>query len=451
MANKKAKLTEGSIKKLLIQLTLPMIVGMLSMTVFNLTDTYFIGQLGKNQLAAMSFTFPIVMILNSIALGLGMGASSNISRAIGEGDSKKVKRLATDALLLGVIIVAFFIVAGELTINPLFRLLGAGNELLPLIHKYMRIWYIGVIFVVIPMIGNNIIRATGDMKTPGLIMASIAILNMILDPILIFGLGPFNPMGIEGGAIATVLSRAVGMVFSFIIIIGREKLIDFTIPLLSELISSWKKILYIGIPAAASNMIIPFSMGIITRLVSTYGTAAVAGFGVGTRLEMLSLMIIMALSSVLVPFTGQNIGAGKIERIYKALKISYIFSLLWGAGTFLIFLFTGKYLGALFNKDPFVIETVTLYLNFIAISYGIQGFMYLSSATLNALNKPLYTMVISITRMFILYVPLALIGSKLFGLKGIFIGASLSNVITGLFSLYLVFKMLNKLKNKRTR
>jgi len=444
--NQRAKLTEGPIKKQLIRLTLPMIAGMLSMTVFNLTDTFFIGQLGKNELAAMSFTFPVVMVLNSIALGLGMGASSVISVAIGEGNHRKVIRLATDALLLGVLFVGFFVIAGELTIFPLFRLLGAREDLLPLIHKYMRIWYIGVIFVVIPMTGNNIIRATGDMKTPGMIMSAIAILNIILDPILIFGLGPFPHMGITGGAIATVFSRAVGMIITLIIIIKREKLIEFAIPPLSELIDSWKRILYIGIPTATSNMILPLSMGIITRLVSNYGTEAVAGFGVGTRLEMLSLMIVHAMSSVLIPFTGQNKGAGKIDRIYKAIRFSYLFSLIWGACIFVILFFTGRFLGALFNKDTQVIQTVTLYLRFISISYGIQGFIYMSSSALNALNKPLFTMAISALRMFVLYVPLALLGSHFLGLKGIFIGASLSNIGAGLISVVILYRQLSQLK-----
>jgi putative MATE family efflux protein len=444
MANKKTKLTEGPIKPILISLTIPMIAGMMSMTIFNLTDTFFIGQLGKNQLAAMSFTFPVVMILNSIALGLGMGASSVISVAIGEGNHKKVKRMATDALLLGSLIVAFFVVLGELSIYPLFRLMGASEELLPMIHSYMFIWYIGVTFVVIPMVGNNIIRATGDMRTPGLVMTSIAVLNMILDPVLIFGLGPFPALGIAGGAIATVLARAVGMVITFVILLKREKLIEFVRPPFKELINSWKKILYIGVPTAASNIIVPLSMGIITRLISTYGTAAVAGFGVGTRLEMLSIMVINALASVLIPFTGQNRGAGKIDRIKKALRYSYSFSLIWGILIFLVFLVTGRFLGGLFNSDPQVIETVALYLNFIAISYGVQGFIYLSSSVLNAMNKPLYTMALVVTRMLVLYVPLAMAGSRIWGLQGIFIGASLSNFGAGFLSLLLIYRVLKR-------
>ncbi|MCF6335797.1 MAG: hypothetical protein L3J12_08655 [Spirochaetales bacterium] len=121
----KANLTEGNITKLLIRLTIPMMTGMISMIIFNLVDTFYIGQLGKNELAAMSFTFPVVMVVQSIALGLGMGTSSVVSRAIGQGDSFKVKRLSSDALILAGLIVAVAAITGELTITPLFTLLGA--------------------------------------------------------------------------------------------------------------------------------------------------------------------------------------------------------------------------------------------------------------------------------------------------------------------------------------
>ena len=321
----RAKLTEGKILPQLIKLTIPMMAGMVGMVVFNLVDTFYIGQLGGEQLAAMGFTFPVVMVLTSISLGLGMGTSAVISREIGKGSFENVRHLATNSLLLGFPVVALFALAGFLTIDPLFRLLGAEGATLGYIKEYMQIWYIGVPFVVIPMIGNNIIRATGDMKTPGLIMVSIAILNSILDPLLIFGLGPFPELGIAGGALATLFSRAVGMTLAFVILVKREKIIRFAVPRARELFESWKKILYIGIPAGLAKLIIPLSMGVVTRLVSEYGNSAVAGLGVATRLEALAMMLLMALSTVLIPFTGQNMGAGLKNRVLKALKISYIF------------------------------------------------------------------------------------------------------------------------------
>lgn len=434
-------LTEGDIRPLLVKLTLPMLWGMLSMTIFNLTDTFFIGQLGKKELAAMSFTFPVVTALNSFAFGLGVGASAVISVIVGEGNRKEVKRLATHAMLLGCTIGCIIAATGEMTITPLFRILGAEEDLLPLITEYMQIWYIGFLFVVIPMIGNNIIRATGDMRTPGLIMSVIAVINICLDPILIFGVSIIPQLGITGAAIATVISRAIGMLFICVVLIKREKLILFTLPKITFMFHSWGKILHIGIPTATSYIIIPFATGVITRMISSYGAEAVAGFGVGTRLEMMAMMVVMALASVLVPFIGQNSGGRKFNRINQALTSGYMFSILWGAGIFLFFYFTGKFLGKLFNEDEKIIEAVVLYLNIVGIGYGLQGCVHVAASALNALKRPLLAMTLALVRMFILNIPLSYFCSLFLGLKGIFLGITLSLIITGTGAILIVRRM----------
>ncbi|GAH14310.1 unnamed protein product, partial [marine sediment metagenome] len=150
---KNAQLTDGPVGKILIRLTIPMVIGIVSMVAFNLVDTFFVSRLGTLELAAMSFTFPVVLVVHSLAMGLGIGTSAVLSRAIGEGYHHKVQRLATDGLILSVLIVATFVIAGMATIEPLFRMLGANEKIIPLIKEYMRIWYIGVPFVIIPMVG----------------------------------------------------------------------------------------------------------------------------------------------------------------------------------------------------------------------------------------------------------------------------------------------------------
>jgi len=429
-SSRRAVLTEGAISPLLIRLTLPMIIGMLSMTIFNLVDTFYIGHLGKDELAAMSFTFPVVMVINSLSVGLGMGAASVISRAIGRGDTYTTKRTASDALLLALCIVCPIVVIGEFTINPLFTLLGADSTLLPMIREYMRIWYIGAVFVVVPMTGNNIIRATGDMKTPGIIMSVSAGINILLDPFLIFGLWIFPQMGIAGAALATVLARAFSMFFSLAIIIFRENLLTLQFPKPRDIFKSWGKILFVGVPAAMTNLITPLSMGFITRLVAGYGNSAVAGFGVATRLEMLVIMLINALGSVLIPFSGQNLGAGKKERIAKALSLSYIFCALWSGVIFIVFFFLGRPIAGLFNDHPEVVGTAALYMAIVSLSYSGQGIVLTTAASLNGMNKPLHSTTIALIRLFVLYVPLAYLGSRLFELKGIFGAAFIANILS---------------------
>ncbi|MCK4447261.1 MAG: MATE family efflux transporter, partial [Candidatus Marinimicrobia bacterium] len=314
-SNKRAILIEGAIGKLLVKLTIPMVFGMISMIIFNLVDTLFVGRLGTKELAALSFTFPVVLVIHSLALGLGIGASAVISRAIGEGNHHKVQRLTTDGLGLAVIIVAFFVIIGLFTIEPLFRLLGATPELLPLIKDYMKIWYFGMLFVIFPMIGNNAIRATGDTKTPAIIMMFAALINTILDPILIFGLGPFPRLEIAGAAIATVISRAITFIVALYVLSHREKMITLAKTTAKSVFDSWRQILYIGLPTAGTRMIIPIGIGVITRLIASYGAEPVAAFGVSSRIEFFAVSVIAALSAVLAPFVGQNWGASKYDRV----------------------------------------------------------------------------------------------------------------------------------------
>jgi putative MATE family efflux protein len=290
----KARLTDGPVVKTLVNLTLPMMVGIIGMVTFNLVDTFFVGRLGTPELAAMSFTFPVILVVSSLAMGLGIGTAAVVSHAIGEGDHHKIQRLTTDGLLLAFLVVTAFSVAGELTIEPLFRGLGADDNTIHLIKKYMSVWYIGVPFVIIPMVGNNAIRATGDTKTPAAIMVVAVIMNLILDPLLIFGIGPFPRLELAGAALATVFARATTLAVSIMVLSRRENMITLKLPGLKEVINSWKQILYIGIPAAATNIILPVSIGIVTRLVSAFGPESVAGFGVASKIEMFALTIIMA-------------------------------------------------------------------------------------------------------------------------------------------------------------
>ena len=349
--NQNNHLTQGPVTKKLVSLSIPMVFGMLSMVVFNLVDTFFVSRLGTKELAAMGFTFPVVMFIVSIALGFGVGTSSVVSRAIGRGDQHQVRRLTTDSLIISLFIVVIFAALGLFSMGWVFRLLGADDTILPLVKQYMRIWFWGVAFVVIPMVGNNAIRACGDTLTPSLIMIVSTIVNIILDPLLIFGLWGFPRLELKGAAIATVIARSVSLVLSLMILHFKEKLIDFTLPSLKAFVDSVKQIFYIGIPSAASRLLIPVTMAVIMRVVAGFGPPAVAAFGVTVKIEMFVFLVVMALATALIPFVGQNWGAKNFSRVAQAVKKATVFSLWWGLGSFVVFLTLAIPLGRLFGKD----------------------------------------------------------------------------------------------------
>lgn len=445
--NNHAKLTNGRILPTLSKMTFQMALGMLGIIGFNLVDTFFVGRLGADPLAAIGFTFPVVLGVNSIALGMGIAASSIISRAIGRAELENAACKTRDILIYSFSSVVIIAAVGLLTIKPLFSVLGAENNILVLINRYMSIWYFGVPFVVIPMTGNNIIRATGDAKTPAFIMISSMLMNTLLDPLLIFGLWIFPRLGISGAALATVISRSFSMTLTLLILSKREHLIRFTKPRLKNFMETVKEMIYIGIPASATRFILPLSMGIITRMMSSYGNHAVAGFGVATRIEMFALLLVNSAGSVLAPFTGQNYGAGKFKRIKRAIKFFDISSIVWGIILLLVLIPLAGPIASIFNDNPEITDVTAVYLIIISFTYGFQGILRLSVNSFNALKKPIHGASLSLFRMFVIYIPLALLLQNYFDIKGIFFAGAVANIVSGITAYFLLRRTLNKLED----
>jgi putative MATE family efflux protein len=439
-------LTEGNIGRQLTSLTWPMLLGLAGMVIFNLVDTYFIGRLGVQQLAAIGFCFPVIMFVNSLSHGIGIGTSSLVSRNIVSTRREIVRRMASRAVFLGVIVVVVFVIFGLLTIKPLFTALGAAPEILGYINDYMSVWYYGVAVVIVPMIGNSIVRATGDTFYPGMLMVIAAIVNAILDPFLIFGIGPFPEMGIKGAALATVISRGSSLIFILYILIRRENLLTRSIGRISEIVKTWGEVLYIAGPASLALLITPISLGLITRIIAGFGEEAVAAFGVASRVETFALMMISALSSVMIIFMGQNISQRKFSRIFQALKYAGIFSLGWGAFIFVVFLLFSDHVAALFSDHQQVVDITSGYMKIVGMSYGFQGLLMLSMSTFNGLKKPLPSAFFSFLRMMGLYVPLAWLGSILFQLPGVFWAAFTANVISGVAAFLYLIRTVKKMK-----
>ncbi|MEM9271637.1 MAG: MATE family efflux transporter [Cyanobacteria bacterium P01_F01_bin.143] len=430
----KSQLTEGQVSTQLLKLSLPMVWGILSILGFSLADTYFVAQLGTKELAAISFTFPVVSVLSSIAMGLGTGVSSVVARVIGKGDRLQVQRLTTDSLLLSVVIVGIFSTLGLNTIDPLFSSLGAKPELLPLIRDYMSIWYWGMTFLVVPLIGNSALRASGNTLIPSLMMTLAAGMNILLDPLFIFGWGSIPGLGLKGAAIASLISRVGILAASLSFLHFRERLLIFNCPSLQTLLKSWRSLLSVGLPAAATNLISPLSVSFATGLIAQYGTEAVAGFGLASRLEALALIVPLAISASLGPFVGQNWGAQLYSRVKRSLRLSFFFCLTWGVLIAVLLGTMGSGIAAWFDSDPGVVSSASVYLTLVPISYGALGIVFTASSALNGLGKPMPALGMSVFRLLLLYLPLSYLGSLIFGIPGIFAATCLSNVLVGLWA-----------------
>ncbi|MGI9406168.1 MAG: MATE family efflux transporter [Hyphomicrobiaceae bacterium] len=444
-------LTRGPVERHLVNLTVPMIWGIIAFMSVSLADAYFLGQLGTDELAAISFTFPVVFTLSTMAIGLGAGAGSVVSRAIGENDHRQVRRLATDSLILALLIVAVCCVLGWLTIDPLFRLLGAEGEIHDLVRRYMRIWYLGMPFLVVPLVANNLIRANGDARVPSLILIVSAAMNVGLAFWLIFGGLGVPPLGIEGAAWASLLARAAAFVLSLTIIITREKLIAFVRPPAEELLASWRRVLGVGIPAALGNMMNPIGVGLVTGMIATFGSENVAAFGAATRIEMFAAIPLLALSAAIGPIAGQNWGAGTRRRVDRALRLSFGFAVVWALAMSAAAFFGASTLARAFTTDPAVAAEIARYLHIVSTSLMGYGVIVVAAACCNAIGYPRSSLTIFLGRMAILYVPLSWIAARFFDVSAIYWAIWLANMLAGLLAGAIVLRIVNEARGKGGR
>ncbi|USP04648.1 MATE family efflux transporter [Vibrio sp. LQ2] len=423
-------LLSAPIPNVLRQMTIPMIFGMVAILMFNLVDTFFTSLLGTDALAAISYTFPVTFGVNCITMGIGVGLSTSIGRLLGQGDTSNAARFSTHGLLLAVTLVAIACTAGFFTIEPLFLLLGAKAELIPLIEQYMQVWYLTIPLLVIPMAGNSAIRATGDTKTPAKMMMLAGAINGCLDPLLIFGYGPFPELGIQGAAIASAFSWLGALIGSLYVLVKRDRLL--APPHFASLRHDWQQILKIGTPAALSTAMSPISGALLMMMLSSHGTAAVAAYGAAQRIESILILVLMSLTSALTPFMAQNFGAQNPTRSFSGLFLSLRFSLIFQLLVFIMMVPLSIPLAALFSQEQAVRDLLWHYLLVVPFSYGFQGVVMMLVSALNALHLPLKAFQWSFMRLFLFTLPSAWLGSTLYGIEGLFVGIALGNVLGGL-------------------
>jgi putative MATE family efflux protein len=424
-------LTSGSVSRHLRVQATPMALGLVAIISFDVVDLYFVSRLGDAQLAAISFTFPVIWFLGSIAIGYEAGAASCVSRAAGEGDARRAARLTTDAALLAGLVTLVLCAIGLLTIDPVFSALGATDDLMPLITDYMSIWYWTEPASAVMWTCLASMRARGNTALEGKVITAAAILNAILDPIFIFGWLGFPRLEIAGAALASLTANLVMLTFTLIYLTTRLRVFANPFATLDEILDSWRKLMRIGIPAMMTNAIIPVANGIVMAMVATYGVAAVAGFGVAMRIEPVALIPFYALSAVSSPFFGQNIAAEKFDRLVEARRVISRFCLRFGLLLAAALCLIAEPLSALFTQSMAIRKVAVDYIWLISLSYGAYGLVMSVNAAFNGIGRPLPGVMISAMRVLIVFLPLAFLGRWLFGLPGIFGASALSNLGIG--------------------
>lgn len=429
-------LTKGHIGRQMIGMAVPMLAGTFSMTAFNLADTWFVAKLGTAPMAAMSFTFPVAMIMGSVAMALGMGTTVVVSQALGEGNREKARRISTDCMLLGLILVEVLGLVAWACMTPIFRAMNASEEVMPLIRQYM-IWYLpftGLAYLSMP--ANSVLRAAGNAWWPSMVMVIGAVLNCILDPILIFGPWGLPALGIQGASIATTVTRISTFFLSIYVLHHNYGLVARPHLIPRALVRSWGHVLHIAGPAFVSNLLIPASAFVLTALVARHGETAVAAYGAGGRIEMFAYLFPMALGISLVPLVGQNYGGGHYDRVEGCRRWSERLALGWGAVIAVVFFLAAPLIAPWFSRHDAELERqLVLYLRIMPLGYGLREVLRYITIFLNATSRPLSSLLLNAIFLIGFNVPFAIVGEALFGVVGVYAGVVLGSNLAGLLAL----------------
>lgn len=426
-------LTTGSIYRSIWVLALPMMIGNFLHTAFNVVDMIFIGKLGPEAIAAVSLCGMILMLIITLLVGIGIGTTAIVARHIGAKDYAKANEVALQSILLGTLVTLSITVAGYFLSETLLKLFGAETSVVQLGTVYLRITFLGSITMFILFGGAAILRGAGDAHTPMFILIFSTLINIVADPLLIFGIGPFPRLEIAGAAIASVIARGVGMFITLFILIKGYSLIQITFKDLKLKFDVMWRIIRLAVPGSIQMGIRSVSGLILMRIVAFYGTYALAALGIGLRINMIVMMPGFGLGAAVATLVGQNLGAKQPQRAEKSAWISLgIYEVIMICTGSIFYLFAPKII-SVFNTNPNVLYQGASFLHIVTLSYVFLAMAIVLQQALNGAGDTLSPMVITGIAVLGLRIPLAMVLPRLFALStsGIWLAVALSTALEG--------------------
>jgi putative MATE family efflux protein len=435
------ELTEGSIVKPLVFLSLPIVVTYLLQTAYNLADTFWLGQYSTEALAAISFAFPMVFLLIALGMGLSVAGSVLVAQHTGAGETREAEYAASQTVVFSVIASGLLGLVGFPLVRPFLAFLGASPDVLPGATAYMQVISLGLPFTFCFFVFISLMRGAGDTITPMFVMLGTVVLNVALDPFLIngwtlvegaplVGTITFPEMGIQGAAVATVFSRSLAMAVGLAIMFSGARGIRIRLRDMRPDPAYLRKILSIGVPASVEGTGRALSVNALLLIVGAFPTAVVAAYGIGTRVFSVIFLPAIAVARGVETMTGQNIGAGKYDRAETANHVAAgaLFVVLGAAGV-VIFLVPTPIV-AVFTNDPAVLAEGSTFLRIVALSFGFIGIMRAFTGGFRGAGKTMVAAAISVAALGGIRLPVAWVASEFFfGVEGIWIAFFVSNVL----------------------
>ena len=424
-------LEEAGVASALLKLGIPTMVGMLISALYNAIDAYFVGGLGMSQMGAVSVVFPIVQIIIGLGMMFGAGASSYISRLLGKGDNEQADKTASTSLFSGLLVGAIIIIGIMVFLDPVLTALGSTETILPYARAYAKIYVTGSIINVFTVMMNNLLTAQGATKFTMKAMLTGSIANVILDPIMIYGMD----LGIEGAAIATVISLCINMALYIGYIAKKKGVLRFSVRNIAPSKTIYAEVLKIGIPVLLFQLLASTAMGSINTAAKPYGDFAVAAMGAVTRIMTVVTYVVFGFLKGFQPFAGYNYGGKKYERLKKSIRLCMIWSTVFCIVAAIVLFIFADPIVSLFGTDIEMAGIAAKALRLNAVLFITFGFQMVYASLYLAIGKSLVGSVLSLSRQGIFFFPLVLVLPHVMGLTGVVWVQPMADLLTTILTI----------------
>ncbi len=431
-------LTEGSISKSLITLAIPIILANILQTAYQLTDAFWVGRLGNAAVAAISISFPFLFFIIALGGGLAMAGTILVAQYRGQGNRKKIDHISSQTVLV-VFIISLILTAVGYYLTPYFvSLMHVAPEVAQKAISYLQISFLGTIFLFTFMVFQSLLRGVGEVKIPMYIVLGTVLLNLLLDPIFIFGYHSIPAFGVAGAALATVGTQGLAALIGTILLLrGRHQLRVYFKDLKPDL-NLIKKMFKIGFPASIQQSSRALGIALITFLVASFGTVITAAYGIGVRVLSFVIIPAVGLSMATSTLVGQNIGAKKIDRAEKIAKLSTLIAFITLTLVGIIIFIFAKPIAAFFIPGEIVtIQISTLFIKIMALTFGFLGIQQVLNGVFRGSGNTLVSMGLSLISLWLLRLPIAYFLSKFTFLheEGIWLAFAIANIVGAIISI----------------
>lgn len=438
-----ADLTRGRVLSSLLAVSVPIIITNLLQTAYQMTDTFWVGRLGAEAVAAVSLTFPVLFFAFSIGIGLSIASTVLIAHAWGRGDREAADRIATQSMVAMVFVSLVLVVLGSLFAESIMVAIGVEGEVLLLATEYLRISFLGIPLLFVFAAYQSIMRGIGEVRAPLIIVLVTVLLNLVLDPLFIYGWGSVPALGVAGAAMASVVTQGLSAVIGVVLLARSSAPVRIHARFVPIALDVQRRIFSLGIPSSLDVALRSLSLLIMAFIVAGFSTEVIAAYGIGQNIFSFVVIPALGLSIAVSAMVGQNVGAGRFDRVHESVRlasrIGFVSLSVLGVG---VVFFAPWIIGFFVPGDPVVIELGSVFLRITALTFGLIGLHLVISGALRGVGRPEVSLWISAISLFAIKIPLAWFLSQSGLLEtGIWISVAVANVAGAAIALWWVSRI----------